>query len=415
MMRPWWWIRNATRHQQANLMAVLSGLPLNTPSLGGMTLDWDDVTLAREWLVNRTDWYEKDAVSRYETEFAKWNGSRYAFAFMGGRVALSACLHALNFRPDDEVILPGYTCVVVPNAFHYAGIKTVYCDIELDTYGLDASRIEAHITPKTRAIALHHLYGLVCRDYELILDVARRHGLKVIEDCAHSTGAEFHGAKVGNRGDVAFYSSEGSKVFNTIQGGIAVTNDDQLADRLRGYYDQAAHPTPELIDKQLHNVILGYYQQKHPQRWWRGDLIELLFGDKSLVSTTPEEERGIRPRDYGSRMPAPIAALGLNQLSKIDRYNAQRRETALRWERWCEANGYRKPLVTLDSSPVYLRYPVLVEPRKKQDRSWARSELGVSAGVWFVTNIHPVSWPVDGCPNANVAVAQCINFPCLLG
>ena len=77
--------------------------------------------------------------------FAKWNGSKYAFAFMGGRVALSSCIYALDLQPGDEVILPGYTCVVVPNAFQFADIKTKFCDIELDTYGLDASLIEEKI------------------------------------------------------------------------------------------------------------------------------------------------------------------------------------------------------------------------------------------------------------------------------
>src|SRR3989304_4500748 len=131
---------------------------------------------------------------------ARGNVSRHAFAFLGGRVALSACIHALGLAPGDEVILPGYTCVVVPNAFHYAGVRTVYADIELETYGLDAARAEEKITPNTRAILLHHMYGLVCRDYEDILALARRRGIRVIEDCAQSTGAGFGCAKGGDRG-----------------------------------------------------------------------------------------------------------------------------------------------------------------------------------------------------------------------
>jgi len=413
-MKLHWRFGRVCQNQRRNLFNVLAGLPLTTPSLGSMTLDWDDVNLARKALRNRQDWANTEVVTQYELEFAKWNGSRYAFAFMGGRVALSACIYALDLKPDDEVILPGYTCVVVPNAFHFAGVKTVYSDIELDTYGLDGARIEEKVTTKTRAILLHHLYGLVCRDYELILDFARRYNLKVIEDCAHSTGAEFQGRKVGNRGDLAFYSSEQSKVFNTVIGGMAVTNDRTLAGRLKEYYDDASYPSEELIDKQLHNVLLNYFQQKHPQRWWRGDLSELLCGDKAMISTTPEEELGVRPRDYLKKMPGPIAALGRNQLEKIDRYNQQRRETAKRWGIWCEEKGYKKPLVITASTPVYLRYPILVEPDKKQNRSWATKELGVEPGVWFTSNIHPVAQSIEGCPNADQAVRRCINFPCLL-
>ncbi len=397
-----------------NLKKVVAGLPLTTPSLGSMTLDFDDVNLAKEWLRNRNHWEDQDIIRRYEAEFARWNGSKYAFAGMGGRVALSACIHALNLKPGDEVILPGYTCIVVPNAFHYERVKTVYSDIELDTYGLDANKLESKITSKTKAIVLHHLYGLVCRDYEAILGLAKRFGLYVIEDCAHAAGAAYKGVKVGNYGDVAFYSSEQSKVFNTIQGGMAVANDEALAEKLRQYFDQAPFPDTMWIDKQLHNVILNFYQFKHPQRWWRADVAEALYGDKILISTTSEEMEGVRPAHYGRKMPAPIAALGLNQLKKIDDYNELRRRAAAQWDAWCEKHGYKKPLVINNSIPVFLRYPVLVESEKKKYPSWAYKELGVELGVWFSGNLHPVNITIEGCPNADKAVKQCVNFPTIL-
>jgi len=398
-------------HQTKNIAKLFLGYPLTTPSLGSVTLDRDDLLIAKSQLNDRENWFAHDIVKEYENEFAKWNGSKYAFAFMGGRVALSACIYALNLKPDDEVILPGYTCVVVPNAFHFAGVKTVYSDIELDTYGLDASLIEEKITSKTKVILLHHLYGIVCRDYEQIIKIAKRHNLYVIEDCSPSTGAVFNNKKVGNLGDVAIYSSEQSKVFTTIQGGMAVTNDDLLAERLKEYYDQAGYPDEELIDKQLQSVMINYYSYKDSQRWWKGELIRLLYRNKIIISTTKEEEQGIKPHYYGKKMPSPIAAIGLNQLKKIDLYNEQRRQTAKKWDKWCDNNGYKKPLIIQNSVPVYLRYPVMVEPEKKSDTSWAYKELGVSLGVWFVSNIHPASWRVEGCPNADRAVKQCVNFP----
>ena len=398
-------------HQAKNIVKLFLGYPLTTPSLGSVTLDHDDLLIAKSQLRNKENWFNPNTVREYESAFAKWNGSKCAFAFMGGRVALSACIYALNFKSGDEVILPGYTCVVVPNAFHFAGVKTIYSDIELDTYGLEASLIEEKITPKTKAILLHHLYGLVCRDYEKIIKIARKHKLYVIEDCSQSTGAVFKNRKVGNLGDVAIYSSEQSKVFTTIQGGMAVTNDDLLAERLKEYYDQAGYPDAELIDKQLHSVMINYYLYKDSQRWWKGELIRLLYRNKIIISTTKEEEQGIKPSYYGKKMPSAIAAIGLNQLKKIDSYNEQRRQTARKWDKWCENNKYKKPLIIQNSVPIYLRYPVMVEPEKKSDTSWAYKELTVSLGVWFVSNIHPATWRVEGCPNADRAVKQCVNFP----
>lgn len=397
--------------QAKNLAKLALGYPISVSLFGSVTLDLDDVAIAKRQLNGRENWFEPDTVKEYEDTFAKWNGSKYAFAFMGGRVALSACIHALELKPGDEVILPGYTCVVVPNAFHFAGIKTVYSDIELDTYGLDASLIEEKITSNTKAILLHHLYGLVCRDYEKIIQISQKHGLYVIEDCAQSAGALFKNRKVGNLGDMAIYSTEQSKVFTTIQGGMAVTNNDLLADKLKEYYEQADYPDAELIDKQLHSVIINYHSYKDSQRWWKGDLIRFLNRDKIIISTTKEEEQGIKPNYYGKRMPSPIAAIGLNQLKKLDRYNEVRRQTAKKWDRWCDRHGYMKPVIVTDSIPIYLRYPVMVEPEKKKDTSWAQKELRITLGVWFLSNIHPVDWPVEGCPNADKAVKQCVNFP----
>jgi len=413
LIKPWL-IRRAAQHQLGNLRNLLAGEPVTVAPLGGMNLDRDDVDIARRWLKDRHDWFDRGPVEQYQAEFARWNGSRHAFAVMGGRVALSACLHALNLAPGDEVILPGYTCVVVPNALKYAGLTPVYCDIELETYGLDAGVVEATITPRTRAIILHHLYGLVCRDYEAILKLAARHGLAVIEDCAHATGAEYRGTKVGNRGTVAFYSSEQTKVFNTVQGGVAVTNDDALAERMRQYWERAPYPTEGHVQKLLQNVLLQYYGFKHRQRWWLGDLMDLIYGESRFVSTTPEELQGLQPDDYGCRMPAPIAALGLNQMRKLDRYNAQRRETARRWDAWCREQGYQSATVVPSSLPVFLRYPVMVESERKQDRAWARNELRVDLGVWFRGSVHPLEGFLPECPRAAQAVASCVNFPCLL-
>ncbi|GAB4487000.1 MAG: hypothetical protein OHK006_15550 [Thermodesulfovibrionales bacterium] len=383
-------------------------------SLSSQTLGPDDVELAKAAMKNHSGWSDPDVVTRYESAFAQWNGSRHAYAFMGGRVALSACIHALDLKPGDEVIMPGYTCVVVPNAFHYAGVRVVYSDIELETYGLDVTRLESRITPRTRAILLQHLYGLVCRDYEAVLDLAKQHGLKVIEDCAHAAGAVYKGMNVGNRGDIAFYSSNRTKVFSTVEGGMAVTNDDGLAARLGHFYSEAPSPEEELIEKLLKNVLLDYYSFTRSARSFAKAWTLLRYGDQWHCSTSDEEMQGRMPSRYIARMPAPLAALGLNQLGKLDRYNEQRRLTARRWDAWCEAHGYAKPRVVEGSTPIFLRYPVLVEPEKKRDTSWAEREFGIELGIWFSGNLHPVNIRLEDCPNADRAVKQCINFPTLL-
>ena len=400
-------------NQFLNLTKFISGNPLITPPFISGTLEPDDTEIAKKILRDSKSWDNTSIIEQYEKNFAYWNGSKYAFSFMGGRVALSACIYAIGLKPGDEVILPGYTCVVVPNAFHFAGVKPVYSDIELDTYGLDASFIENKITSNTKAILLHHLYGLVCRDYEKIIHIAKKNNLKVIEDCAQSVGAFFKDKKVGNFGDVAFYSSEQSKGYTTIQGGIAVTNNNSYAERISRFHEKAGYPKNEIIKKLLYCVILNYNMYKSPQRWWKGDLLRLIHKNKILVSTTEAEINGAKPEYYGCKMPPPIAMIGLNQLRKIDKYNEIRRCMALKWDSWCEAKGYTKPLIIPESIPVYLRYPVLVDPSLKENRKWAYNELSVSLGIWFISNIHPGPYKLKDCKNAEIAVNQCINLPTL--
>ncbi len=406
-----WRLRRFAKGQERNVRRLLAGRPLRLPSLGSLTLDRDDVVLARSWLARPADWSDASPVVAFQEAFARWNGSVAAFAFTSCRVALAACIHALGIRAEDEVVLPGYTCVVVPNALRLAGVRPVFADIELETFGLDVATFEKRITPRTRAVLVHHLYGLVCRDYEELIALARKHGLKVIEDCAQSTGARYRGSRIGNLGDVAVYSSEQSKVFNTIQGGVATSNDPQVIARLAELHAGAPRPNAEWVGRLLNNVPLLYYVHKHKHRWLLEDLVEWRYGSDRLVSTTEEEERGGRPANAGCRMAAPVAALALRQLEKVDAYNARRRATAVAWDRWCDAHGYTRPRVVEGSEPVFLRYPFLVEPERKADISWAAEDPGVELGVWFRSHFHPAPGRPVGCPNADSAVARCVNLP----
>lgn len=401
-------------HQAGNLTKLLRGRRLRYAPLVSATLDMDDVSTARDWLRNPERWSDDSVVTTYESEFAAWNGSRAAFAFMGGRVALSACLDALGLGSGDDVIVPAYTCVVVANALKYAEVRPIFADIELETYGLDVAEVERRITSRTRAIIVQHTYGIVCRDYEAILDLAKSRNVYVIEDCAHATGAEYRGVKVGNRGHVGFYSSERSKVFNTVIGGVAVTNDIGIARRLAAHSQSAPLPSQAFTAQVLGNVVLDYYRFKHRNRAIMGELMELVLDVPRLTATSIEEQQGSRPSDYGTRMPAPVAELGRVQLRKIDAYNQMRRRQARKWADWSRARELPIPKVIDGSVPVFLRYPLLVGPDVKRNPAKLREELGVDIGVWFRSHLHPVIDDLSGFERADHAVASCINLPTLM-
>lgn len=399
-------------NQTKNVMRIFKRIPLQRPYFVAATLDKDDLDILDSYARNKLSWYNNTTIKEYELKFAKWNGSLYAFSFMGARVALSAIIYALNLEKGDEVIIPGYTCVVVTNAFWFAGVKTKYCDIELDTYGLDLEDLKRKVTPNTKAILIHHLYGLVCRDYEKIIEYAKQKHIATIEDCAAATGACYKGQKVGNMGDCAFYSSEHTKIFTTFIGGVATTNNPVYAARIKEYSIQAPYPDENRLSKIMINIKYEYYAYKHAKSWLLKDLLLFHYSDHILPGMSQAEIEGKKPPEYGQKIPAPLAALGINQLNKIDIYNEQRRVTAKKWDQWCDKNGFRKPYVVTNSLPVFLRYPVLVPEAMKQNHRWA-FELNIPIGVWFSSHIHPSNFLVENCPNADIAIKQCINFPTL--
>ena len=383
--------------------------------LNGLSVDFEDVKLAKFLLKEKQNEHsDKHYVKLYEKQFASINQSRFAYSFLKGRVALSACIYALGLEKGDTVILPAYTCIVVANACWYEGIECSFCDIELDTFGLDAKELEKNIknNPNAKAIILQHTYGLVCRDYQKILQIAESRGIKVIEDCTHAFGALFHGEPVGNRGHLAFFSSEYSKVFSTFCGGMAVTNDVILAERLAAFQCETPFPDQRMENRLLKNLILRYYWKL----FYQVPLFYRLFAPKLpsyyMVTTTQAEIDSQEPDDYRLRFPTKLARLGLYQLDKIELMKEKRERRSQYWCEWCLKNGWSPPLIISNSHPIFLRYPVLVTEEMKKNTFWAR-KLGVEIGVWFVSYLHPSDKDIGYFPNAEKAVKCCVNFPTL--
>lgn len=165
----------------------------------------------------------------FEKSFAEYIGVSHCVACANGTDAIEIALEAVGVKPGDEVIVPANTWISTAEAVTTVGATPVFCDSDAKTYNIDPARIEEKITPKTTAIIPVHLYGLPAEMYA-IMQIARRHGLKVIEDCAQAHGATYHGRRVGSFGDAAtfsFYPSKNLGAFGDA-GGI-VTNDSEIA------------------------------------------------------------------------------------------------------------------------------------------------------------------------------------------
>ena len=192
----------------------------------------------------------------FQEEFAAWNGNRYAITTNSGTAALHMAVFACGCGAGDEVIVPAYswsssaTCVLQHNSI------PVFVDIDYDTMNIDVTRIEAAITEKTKAILVVHLHGLAV-EMEPVLQVARKHGIKVIEDACQAHGAEYHGRKVGTLGDCAAFSFNQNKSLCSGEGGMFVTDDDELRQRAQMLWSFGETRTP-VESRDYHVYAMGW-------------------------------------------------------------------------------------------------------------------------------------------------------------
>lgn len=169
-------------------------------------------------------------VARLEDAFCAYLGVRYGLAVSSGTAALHSAFFAAGLRPGDEVLAPTYTFLATVMPIFVANGVPVLVDAEPDTGNADPADIERRVTPRTKALVITHMWGQPC-DMDTIVAVARRHNLVLIEDCSHAHGASYNGRKVGTFGDIAIFSFQAKKLVSAGQGGILVTDNQEMFER----------------------------------------------------------------------------------------------------------------------------------------------------------------------------------------
>ena len=357
-----------------------------------------------------------DGGSLYEMEFARFLGSDvHALTFWKGRVALFAILKALGIGLGDEAILPGFTCVVVPNAIRFVGAKPVYVDILPNDYNLDPSKVIAAITKKTKALLVQHTFGIAANLNEF-LNIAAEHDLFVVSDCAHALGTTLSGKDVGLYGDAAFFSSQWSKPYTTGLGGMAVTQNPELAQELRCIQTEFVQPPP-VSRFRLFAQYQAYQSFFSPRLyWWAQGLLRGLGRVGLFVGSSSDAElTGQKPDDHHWRMARYQQRAGLQQLYKLRSNIERRRALAALYDEGLTQGGW--PTAQRSDGSVLLRYPVKVG-NKDELLQKARRER-VELGSWFESPLHPVPLSVHQvfgyspgeCPNAEAVVGQVVNLP----
>lgn len=211
--------------------------PVSEPEIGRQELAYVVECVKSGWISSLGPF-----VGRFERAMADVCGVKHAVATANGTVALHLALVALGISRGDEVIVPDLTFVATANAVAYTGARVVLADINPVSWNLDPSKLEALITSHTKAIIVVHLYGHPC-DMRAINAIARRHHLRVIEDAAEAHGAEYHRRMVGSLSDISTFSFYANKTVTTGEGGMCLTNNRRLSERMRFLKDHAMSKT----------------------------------------------------------------------------------------------------------------------------------------------------------------------------
>ncbi|MBT5856604.1 hypothetical protein HOH87_08245 [bacterium] len=337
--------------------------------------------------------------------------------FWKGRVALYAILKALDIGPGDEVVLPGYTCIVVPNAILYTGAKPVYCDIDPATFNADTASIVASITPNTKAIIIQNTYGL-SSDVKEIVATARARGIITIEDCTHGFGATTDGQPNGTVADVSFFSTQWNKPFSTGIGGFSVTQDPVLADKIQGQWDQCVSPS---FKESLMLRLLVFVRKWMVCDWNYWPMVRfyrlLSYSNIVLGSSQSSELEGITmPFGFMKKLSKAQAKQGVSSCEPIHKIIEKRRLVAKTYTDFLKSKSKNHVAQELHTEHGFLKYPLLVSNRESFMKAAASAK--VRLGEWFLSPLHPIEgdlgkWGFDTqkCPNSVRAAKHMVNLP----
>jgi len=309
-----------------------------------------------------------EEVAAFEGEFAAYCGTKYAVAVNSGTSALHLALLAAGAGPGDEVITTPHTFVATVAAILYAGARPVLVDIDPTTYTIDPNRVEAAITPRTKVIMPVHLYGLMA-DMGAIGEIARRHGLTVIEDAAQAHGAEYKGQRAGTFGELGCFSFYPGKNLGACgEAGAVVTNDPEKARVLRLLRDWGA-------EKKYHHVLCG----------------------------------------FNYRMEGIQGAILRIKLRHLPAWTEARCRHAAAYDRLLAGTGVGLASVPADRRHVYHIYPVFSPRRDALQRHL--HERGVQTGIHYPIPVHAqqgyahLGYGTGDFPHTETAAAQELSLP----
>lgn len=380
------------------------------PSLSP-NLEKKDFFFALKLLLSPWSLVSGSGIASLEQWFRQFFRISSAISFNSGRACLTAILKAINVGKGDEVILQGFTCVAVPNAVVWQGAKPVYIDID-DSFTMDPALLSKKITRKTKAIIVQHTFGIPSQ-MDKIMKIAKEKNIIVIEDCAHGIGYTYKGKKLGTWGDVAFFSFGRDKAFSSVFGGMVITQQAVLGNKIRAIQKKQNFPGIFWILQQLFHPIAFFFILPLYDTFSIGKAMLFLLQKIKLLSfpVSSSEKRAEKKSLFVKKMPNSLARLALFQLRRISEFNSHRREVSKLY-----IDNIRSELIPFDTLIPFLRFPVLVENRDYV-LSYLRKRKIYVGGAWYSvidpkgTDYEAVSYKMGMCPHAEALAKKVVHLP----
>jgi perosamine synthetase len=351
----------------------------------------------------------EDGRNGFEKELKSYLGVKYCFFVSSGRAALSIILRALSqISGKEEVIVPAYTCFTVPAAVVRAKLKVRLNDIEASSFDLDHSQLESQNLKNVLAVVTTSLFGLPA-DMKTLSDFARKKDIFVVDDAAQSLGASWDGKRAGTFGDVGFYSLSKGKNITTIEGGIIVTNDSAIAQKIE-FLVSALPQAGRSEDFIFFVKSLMYALFLHPH------LYRLPAGLPFLKLGISEFDPNFKMGNFASWQ----ASLGTGLIGRLSELNKKRRENAEQLaDELKGGNGIILPKICSRCEPAFLRLPILVEDlamREEIYKDLLKAGIGVSKMYPLALDQIPPLRPyltgeTSQFPNARFAASHILTLP----
>lgn len=378
----------------------------------------DDIKLALNLIIRPWLWQKGRAVSELENRFKQYLGIKHAVSFNSGRSAFYAILKALG---GEQVLLQAFTCNAAINPVLWAKMKPVYVDCDTKSFNIDTEDLKKKISenPGARILMVQHTFGNPANMDE-VDSIVRQYGLTLVEDCAHALGAEWNGKKVGTFGKASFFSFSRDKVISSVYGGMAVTNDPSLAERLRQFQDEFGLPNSLWVFQQLfHPIFLHYIILPIYNFLDLGKIFLVLSQWLHILSKAVhwKEKMGQRPDYFPKALPNALSALALNQFSKLDEFQQHRKKIFDYYAKNLSGTSFKLPEQNPKSQQSYLRFTVQhKDAHEIIYEAWHKKNILL--GDWYTTVIAPFDTKLDKmqyktgmCPNAEWLAKRTLNLP----